>query len=69
MAKELPKQTTWVFFGIGAVLFLVVLFTSLSDFSFFGGYGYAWADSWPTIVAGLIFLGIMGWVIKGPSSS
>lgn len=62
MFQEL-NWSKYVFFGIGAILFIVVLFTSLADFSYFGGWGYGWADSWPAIMAGLIFLGIMGWVI------
>ena len=64
MFKEMPN-TKYVFFGIGVVLFIIVLFTSLSDFSIFGGWGYGWADSWPAIMAGIIFLGIMAWVISG----
>lgn len=62
MFKELD-WTKYVFFGIGAILFVIVLFTSLSDFSMFGGFGYGWADAWPAIMAGIVFLGIMGWVI------
>ena len=65
MSAEMPDATKYTFFGIGAVLFVVVLFTSLSDFSYFGGFGYGWADAWPAILAGIVFLGIMAWVIFG----
>ena len=44
----------YVFFGIGALIFLIVILTSLSDISWWGTGGYAWGDSWPAIIALLI---------------
>jgi hypothetical protein len=57
--------TKYVWFGIGAIIFLVIVFTSLSDFSYFGGMGYNFYDAMPMIFAGLILLGLMAAVIWG----
>jgi len=54
-----------VWFGIGAVIFLVVLFTSLSSFSWMGGMGLSVSQAWPAILAGLILLGLMALIIWG----
>ena len=62
----------YVFFGIGALIFLIVILTSLSDISWWGTGGYAWGDSWPAIIALLILLGVMAAIIfggRGASSS
>jgi len=54
-----------VWFGIGALIFIIVILTSLSDFTWAGGMGYSLAQSWPAIVAGLVLLGIMALIIYG----
>lgn len=54
-----------VWFGIGTVIFLVVLFTSLSDFSWMGGMGYNFAQAWPAILAGLILVGLIALIVWG----
>lgn len=59
------EWTNKVWFGIGAVIFIVVLFTSLSDFQWLGGLGYGWIESWPALLAGAILLGLMAFVIWG----
>lgn len=54
----------YVFFGIGVIIFLVVVLTSLSDISWWGGSGgYGWGESWPAILSLIILLAIMGFVI------
>ncbi|MBT4135374.1 hypothetical protein HOD75_02355 [archaeon] len=55
----------WVWFGIGAVIFLVVLFTSLSDVYWLGGIGYEWAEAWPAVLAGVILVLLIGFVVWG----
>ena len=52
-------------FGIGAVIFLVVLFTSLSDVYWLGGIGYEWAEAWPAVLAGVILVLLIGFVVWG----
>ncbi|MBS3079460.1 hypothetical protein J4218_05020 [Candidatus Pacearchaeota archaeon] len=54
-----------VWFGIGVVIFLVVLFTSMSNFSWMGGMGYNFSQAWPAILAGMILLGLMALIIYG----
>jgi len=54
-----------VWFGIGVVIFLVVLFTSLSSFSWMGGMGLSVSQAWPAILAGMILLGLMALIIWG----
>lgn len=63
-ADQLPF-TKYVWFGIGAIIFLVILYTSLSDTWFLGGMGYTLFDALPAIIAGLILLGVMALVIWG----
>ncbi len=55
----------WIWFGIGFIIFLIVLLTSMTDFAWYGGMGYGWADSWPAIVALTIILILMGMIIWG----
>jgi len=53
----------YVFFGLGAVIFLVVIVTSISDSSFIGGSRFA--ESWPAILAAIILLLLISFVIWG----
>ena len=56
----------WVFFGIGALIFIVVLLYSLSDFSWLGGYGsYFSRELILGIVALLVVAGIITALIIG----
>lgn len=68
VASDELKWTNKVWFGIGAVIFVVILFTSLSDFTPFGGMGYQWGTSWPAILAGALLLGLIAWVTYGSGS-
>ena len=59
----------YVWFGLGIIIFLVVVITSLSDFSWWGGLGYSWQEAAPAIVAGVIVLGLMSLIIWGGGGS
>ena len=62
-------KRVWIWFAIGAIIFLIVLFTSFSDMYWLGGLGYGWAESWPAILSGLIVLGLIAFVIWGPKGA
>src|SRR3990167_5756249 len=49
----------WIWFGVGAVIFFVVLVLSLSDFAFFSGYGYSFLQDWPVVLMVILVLAIM----------
>ncbi len=62
------KDTNWpkyVWFGIGVVVFIAVVLSALTDVDWFGGRGYFWRESWPSVLAGLILLGLMSLIIWG----
>ena len=52
-----------VFFGLGVIIFLVVVITSISDSAFMGGTRFS--DSWPAITAAIILLLLISFVIWG----
>lgn len=63
-----PENKSWMdkmWLGIGAIIFLVVLFTSLSDFTWMGGMGYSVSYAWPAILAGLILVGLIALIVYG----
>jgi len=55
----------WIWFGIGVVIFLFILFGSLGDTYWMGGYGYGLADMGPSLLAILLILALMGFIIWG----
>jgi len=55
------KVAMWVFFGIGALIFIVVLLYSIYDFNWLGGY--VGVDYVPWIVLILLFVGIVVWLV------
>jgi hypothetical protein len=57
-------KKVWIWFGIGAIIFLVVVLSSLSTWSWWGG-GYGISGSWPAILSALIALGLIGFIIWG----
>lgn len=64
------KGSNWVkyvFFGLGAVVFLVVIVTSISDSSIIGGSRFA--ESWPAITAAIVLLLLISFVIWGGKKS
>ncbi|MFA5173946.1 MAG: hypothetical protein WC438_02070 [Candidatus Pacearchaeota archaeon] len=65
---EDEKKAKWIFFGIGALIFLVVIIYSLSDFAWFGGYsGVDWAP-WIVLIL-LVAAGVVAVVLGGDSKS
>ncbi len=61
-------ENTWVtkvLFGLGVIVFLYIVIGSLSDFAWFGGLGYGFTYAWPTILAGLILLGVIALIVFG----
>jgi hypothetical protein len=58
-----------VWFGIGIIIFIAVVLTSLSDMTWLGGGGYMWRDAWPSIVAGIIVLALVSFIIFGDRKS
>lgn len=60
-----PEETAsrWIFFGIGVVIFLFVLFGTLGDTYWLGGVGYNLAGAGPALLAILLIVGVLGWII------
>ncbi len=58
-----PKN--WIWFGIGTVIFVFVLFASLGDTVWLGGLGYNLSNSAPALLAILVLLGVMALIIWG----
>ena len=55
----------WIWFGIGAVIFIGVILSSLSDFAWWGGGTGRYLYDWPAILAVLVVLGLIGFIIFG----
>ena len=53
----------YVFFGLGFLIFLVVVITSISDSAFIGGTRFS--ESWPAITAAIVLLLMISFVIWG----
>ena len=49
------KSYRWIFFGLGMLIFLVVIFTSFSDFQFIGSWW--WNQYAAMIITGLVVIG------------
>ena len=58
-----------VWFGIGIIIFIVVLLTSLNTFSWWSGAGYGWYNSWPAILVAIIVLGLLSLIVFGSGES
>ena len=69
--SNLTKYRNYIWFWIGVAILAVIIFTSLSDFYYFGGMGYSLYDAMPMIIAGALLVGLI-WAIvssgKGPSA-
>ena len=63
LVDEEKEVFNWILFGIGVLVFVSVLLTSLADFRWWGGLGMGWGESWPAILAGIVVLGLIFWVI------
>lgn len=63
MLTEDKKVNSWVFFGIGALIFIVVMLYTIYDFSWLGGY--VGADWVPWIIIALLLGGGVTAIILG----
>ena len=63
--EENVEWAKFVWFGIGFIIFIAVLLTSISDFSWWGGAAYGWGESWPAILAAIIVLLLIALVVWG----
>jgi len=64
MMFDIQKQN-WVWFGIGIVIFLFVLFSSIGDMFWLGGTAIGLVNAAPALLAILIILGLMALIIWG----
>ena len=62
------KASKWIFFGIGVVIFLFVLFGTLGNTYWLGGVGYSLAGAGPALLAILLIVGVLGWIIASGGS-
>lgn len=63
--KEMNDRDNWtrfVYFGIGAIIFLVILNNLSDDFGF--GF-YWWNEYWPLIIGAIFVIAIIGIVVGG----
>ncbi|MDP2925774.1 MAG: hypothetical protein Q8N99_05370 [Nanoarchaeota archaeon] len=63
-ADRIPKSE-FVWFGIGLVIFVIIILSSITNFAWFGGMGYSWGYAWPAILSGIILLLLMAWITFG----
>ena len=57
IVTDKPAVQKWVFFGVGAFIFIVVMLYTITDFGWLGGYtGGDWV---PTIIVGLLIIGAL----------
>lgn len=61
-------RRVWVWFGIGVVIFIFVLWSSLSDLFWLGGSALGLANAAPALLAIVIVLGVMALIIWGGGS-
>jgi uncharacterized membrane protein len=64
--NEENNWVRYVFFGLGFVVFLVVVITSISDSSLIGGGRFS--ESWPAITAAIVLLLLIAFVVFGGKS-
>lgn len=62
-------NSKWIFFGIGVVIFLFVLFGTLGNTYWLGGVGYSLAGAGPALLAILLVVGVLGWIIASGGRS
>jgi hypothetical protein len=59
------KWTRYVWFGIGVIIFIVVVLSSFTDYAWWGGGTSFYAYDWPAILAAILILGLLGFIIFG----
>ena len=52
----------WIWLSVGGIGFIVIVLTSFTEFSWFGG-GYGWGYSWPALLTAIILIGMLLWVV------
>ncbi len=59
------KWIKYVWFGLGAIIFIIVIWASLENFTYFfrGGFGY-FEGIIPTLLILIIVGALIGWIIK-----
>lgn len=57
--NENKKILNWIWFGVGALVFLVIIFNALSDTAWWTYRGWAFYDSLPMIILGIIVIGLV----------
>jgi len=55
----------YIWLVLGGIIFFIVVFTALTDFSWFGGRAYIWNDVWPMVIIGMVALGLIALVVFG----
>ena len=59
------SKAQWIWFGLGAVIFIVVLMMSISDASWIGGYGFAWNEAWKSVLTLIVLAGFIALIVWG----
>ncbi len=67
IAEDKVKGKLW--WGIGGIIFIIVLLTSVSDMVWLGGAATGLVSAAPALFAIAIIVGIMFWVMSGGGSS
>ena len=61
---EEGSKRSWIWFVVGAVIFLIVLLGSISDLWWLGGTAIGLVNAVPALLAILAILGLMFWVMQ-----
>lgn len=69
IAPEQGAKAQWIWFGLGLIIFLFVLFGALGDTIWLGGMGYSLAGAGPALFAIILVLGILGWIVASGGKS
>ncbi len=64
--SEGEKWPRYIWMAVGGITFIVIVMFSFNDFSYFFG-GYVGQDAWKAILAGVVALGLLGWIIGSGS--
>jgi len=60
LLTESEEASKWIFFGLGGIIFLVILLYTFSDFRWFGGYIGVDYAKWIILI--LIVVGLVVWM-------
>jgi len=69
LTGDKSKFVNPIWLGIGALIGIIVLLTSVSDFFWLGGSAGGLANAMPALLAIIIIVGLMFWVMKPSGSS